>query len=135
MRQSENGGEVSEPALQKRGTEKMEWVLIGVLGIIIAYAVTLQKIYWRSLSETRAVTNYLLAMTLHSTVYQSQRENLAKFIMMLEAKNPTDLKIQVSLRTEELAQRLEGTMTPIVVDRLWKLRSGELKFAPPLEVQ
>jgi hypothetical protein len=107
----------------------MSWWLIGVSGIIvIAYIVTLHKNYWRSLSETRGVTSYLLAMTLHDTVYESQRENLAKFIMMLGAKTPVDLKIQVALRTEELAQRLEKTMTPMVIDRLWKLRSGELKF-------
>lgn len=107
----------------------MAWWLIGVLGIIvIAYLMTLQKNYWRSLSETRAVTSYLLAVTLHDTVYKSQRENLAKFIMVLESKNPLDLKIQVALRTEELARRLEETMTPMVIDRLWKLRRGELKF-------
>ncbi len=29
------------------------------------------------------LTNYLLAVTLHEAVYEAQRENLAKFIMML----------------------------------------------------
>lgn len=101
-----------------------------MLGIIVvAYIVTLHKNYWRSLSETRAVTSYLLAITLHDTVYKSQRENLSKSIVMLEAKDPIDLKKQVALRTGELAQRLEKTMTPMVVDRLWKLKSGELKLA------
>jgi hypothetical protein len=107
----------------------MAWWLFGVLSIIvIAYMVTLQKNYWRSLSETRAVTSYLLAMTLHDTVYKSQRENLVEFIMMLEAKDPLDLKIQVALRTEELARQLEETTAPVVIDRLWKLRRGELRF-------
>jgi hypothetical protein len=67
-------------------------------------------------------------MTLNETVYQSQRENLAKFIMMLEAKNPIDLKTQVSSRTEEVAQPAENTLSLMVIDRLWKLRNGELKL-------
>ncbi len=100
------------------------WWLIGVLGIII---VTLFSIYWRSLSESRALTNYLLAMTLHETVYNSQRENLAKFIMELEAKDPIDLKTQVSTRTGEMAQRVEKTMSPMVIDRLWKLEDRRVE--------
>ena len=109
---------------------QLYWLLIGVLGngalgIVI---VTVFSIYWRSLSENRALTTYLLAMTLHETVYQSQRENLAKFIMMIEAKDPLDLKTQMSARTQEMAQRVENTMSPIVIDRLWKLRTGELKL-------
>jgi len=106
----------------------MDWWLIGTastLGIII---LTIFNIYWRSLSESRAVTNYLLAVTLHEAVYEAQRENLSKFIMMIEAKDPVDLKTKMSIRTAEMAQRLEKTMSPMVIDRLWKLRTGELKL-------
>jgi hypothetical protein len=106
----------------------MDWWLIGTAGTLGIVIVNLIAIYRRSLSEGRALTNYLLAMTLHDEVYKSQRENLAKFIMMLEAKDPIDLKIKVSIRTGQLAQRVENTMSPMVIERLWKLRSGELKF-------
>jgi hypothetical protein len=101
------------------------WWVIGALGIII---VTLIAIYRRSLREGRALTHYLLAMTLHEAVYQSQRDNLAKFTMNIEAKDPFDLTSKVSLRTQQLVRRVEKMMIPVVLDRLWKLRTDELKL-------
>ena len=106
----------------------MDWWPIGTAGTLGIIIINLFAIYWRSLSESRALATYLLAMTLHDAVYKSQRENLAKFIMMLEAKDPIDLKTKMSVRTGEMAQRVENTMTPMVIDRLWKLRTGELKL-------
>ncbi len=106
----------------------MDWWLIGTAGTLGIIIVNLFNIYWRSLSESRALVNYLLAMTLHDEVYKSQRENLAKFIVMLEAKDPIDVKTKVSIRTGQLAQRVENTMSPMVIERLWKLRTGELKL-------
>jgi hypothetical protein len=67
-------------------------------------------------------------MTLHDEVYKSQRENLSKYITMIEAKDPIDLKRQVALRTQEMVQRVENTVSGMVIERLWKLRAGELKL-------
>jgi hypothetical protein len=106
----------------------MDWWLIGVLGVLGIIIVTLISIYRRSLSEGRALTNFLLAMTLHDEVYKSQRENLSKYITMIEAKDPIDLKMQVALRTQEMVQRVENTVSGMVIERLWKLRTGELKL-------
>jgi hypothetical protein len=106
----------------------VDWWLIGVAGVAGIIILTLFNIYWRSLSETRALTTYLLAVTLHEAVYVAQRENLAKFIMTIEPKDRIDLKTQVSLRTHAMVQLAEHQMYPMVIERLWKLRTGELKL-------
>jgi hypothetical protein len=106
----------------------MDWWLIGLLVVLGITIITLISIYRRSLSEGRALTNFLLAMTLHDEVYKSQRENLSKYITMIAAKDPIDLKMQVALRTQEMVQRVENTVSGMVIERLWKLRAGELKL-------
>jgi hypothetical protein len=106
----------------------MDWWLIGLLVVLGITIITLISIYRRSLSEGRALTNFLLAMTLHDEVYKSKRENLSKYITMIEAKDPIDLKMQVALRTQEMVQRVENTVSGMVIERLWKLRAGELKL-------
>jgi hypothetical protein len=67
-------------------------------------------------------------MTLHETACEAQRENLAKFIMNIEAKDPISLNAQVSLRTQAMVQSVEDKMSPMVTTRLWQLRTGELKL-------
>ena len=104
----------------------MEWWIIAALtGVVLLLA----KLYWISLREGRHLTNYALLILLDEKVHGAQRASLAEFIRASDAKNASELGINVRLATHSLAARLYHTMLG-VNGLLWKLRIDSVRTPP-----
>jgi hypothetical protein len=101
----------------------MEWVIIGVLAVLLLLFISL---YRRSLSEGRALGNYALLLLLDEGVYAVQRKGLFDLVPTIDAKNAVDLGFKVNTSLDHLAERLRHNTPLGVVGMLWKLKNTPL---------
>jgi hypothetical protein len=98
----------------------MEWLLIGILTVVILILIT---IYRRSLRESRGLANLVVLILLDPKIHAAQSEGLANLVHGIDAKNAGELGGKVYLATCELAERLSGNSLG-TYGLLWKLKTG-----------
>jgi hypothetical protein len=98
----------------------MEWVLVAILGVLV---VLFFWLYWKALSEGRALRNYALLVLLDEGVYAVQRKGLTDLVRSIEAKDAADLGFKVYQSLDRLAERLRNTMLGVNGLR-WKLKTS-----------
>jgi hypothetical protein len=83
-------------------------------------------IYWKSLSDSRALRSYALLILLDEGVYHAQRQGLIQLVETSSAKSANELATKVMLSVDDLANRLAKTSTPGVHAGLWQIKKAAL---------
>jgi hypothetical protein len=101
------GGRNEQSGGLKHQRSKMEWWINAALSLI--FFVLLGVMYFISVRESRALSNYALLILLDHDVHATQRASLKDLILASDAKNAFQLGKKTRTAITDVAMRLSKT--------------------------
>lgn len=97
------------------------WLIGAILALLL---VNFYKLYWRALSDSRQLVNFLVLVLLKDDVREKQRANLVAFIANSNANGAAEIGTAVNLALTDLAVRMKDN-TLGVAGILWEVKKQQ----------
>ena len=103
---------------------EMWWALAFFMASMIA--ALFSWLYWKALSESRALRQYALVVLMEESAYLSQRDALRRLVAKMDGvQNQTQLWLRVCQALDNEAQHAEKSAIPgVAAGLLWHMRNA-----------